>query len=817
DSDPNSDPLTAVLDTNASNGTVVLNADGSFTYTPTGGFSGTDSFTYHAHDGALDSNVVTVTLTLNGVPVANADSATTVADVGVAIAVLTNDTDDTGLNAASVTVQSGPTNGTSSVDGSTGAITYTPTLGYVGADSFTYTVQDLQGLVSNTAMVTVTVQGGNEAPVAGDDSATTLVNAPVVIPVLTTDTDDTGLNAASVVVQSGPSHGSTSVDPGTGEITYSPTLDYVGPDVFTYTVQDIQGQGSNLATVTVTVVAGLPLSITNLTVESGKTYQVVDEGLQDGAKIYFDQSVIFTNLAPDLAGLTYIMTSNFDKHSQGTTFVSFDVNQPVTVLVGHDQRITPKPSWLAGWTLTGQTIESISGPNATYDVYEQESPAGTVTLGGNHETTSGASMYTIIIRRGVPENQAPVATAESYSGTQDTQLSMAAPGVLTNDSDPNSDPLTAVLDTNASNGTVVLNADGSFTYTPTGGFSGTDSFTYHAHDGALDSNSVTVILNINGAPVANNDSATTVAGVAVNIGVLTNDTDDGGLNAASVTVVSGPTNGTTSVNSSTGAITYTPAAGYVGVDSFTYTVVDLQGITSNVAVVTVTVNEASSRVEAGLVVYYPLTEGSGTVVQDQSGIGAPLDLTLGGTVNWASDGNGLVFAGGKAQSSGAATKVIDALQTTNQSTMEVWVQPANISQSGPARMVSIGGDPSFQNYVLGQQGDEVQVRYLNTGKDRNAKPRLQTNDNSVATELIHIVHTYDGTTERVYVNGVENPTTLVLSGVLSNWDPNDPLTLGNEGSGDRPWAGTMRLMAVYDRTLTPAEIQQNFNAGSTGQ
>ena len=78
-------------------------------------------------------------------------------------------------------------------------------------------------------------------------------------------------------------------------------------------------------------------------------------------------------------------------------------------------------------------------------------------------------------------------------------------------------------------------------------------------------------------------------------------------------------------------------------------------------------------------------------------------------------------------------------------------------------------------------------------------------------------HTYDGTRERLYVNGVENPTTLVQGRVLDNWDLNDPLTLGNEGSGERLWAGIMRLMAVYARALTPAEIQQNFDVGSRGQ
>ena len=111
-------------------------------------------------------------------------------------------------------------------------------------------------------------------------------------------------------------------------------------------------------------------------------------------------------------------------------------------------------------------------------------------------------------------NLAPVASDDSASGPQDTAVVVSAPGVLSNDSDPNSDQLTALLDTNPSNGIVLLNSDGSFTYTPNTGFSGTDSFTYHAYDGELDSNSATVTVTItagNTAPVATDDSASTGA------------------------------------------------------------------------------------------------------------------------------------------------------------------------------------------------------------------------------------------------------------------------------------------------------------------
>jgi VCBS repeat-containing protein len=94
-------------------------------------------------------------------------------------------------------------------------------------------------------------------------------------------------------------------------------------------------------------------------------------------------------------------------------------------------------------------------------------------------------------------NQAPTANDDSYSTQQDVNLTVNAPGVLANDSDPNNDPLTAALDSGPSNGVVTLNSDGSFTYTPNSGFSGADSFTYHATDGSLSSNSATVTITVN--------------------------------------------------------------------------------------------------------------------------------------------------------------------------------------------------------------------------------------------------------------------------------------------------------------------------------
>src|SRR5439155_9036258 len=102
-------------------------------------------------------------------------------------------------------------------------------------------------------------------------------------------------------------------------------------------------------------------------------------------------------------------------------------------------------------------------------------------------------------------NDAPVAVADSYSTNEDTTLNVAAPGVLGNDSDIDSATITAVLVTDVAHGTLMLNTDRSFSYSPAANYNGSDSFTYKANDGNPDSNTATVALTVNAvndAPVA---------------------------------------------------------------------------------------------------------------------------------------------------------------------------------------------------------------------------------------------------------------------------------------------------------------------------
>ena len=135
---------------------------------------------------------------------------------------------------------------------------------------------------------------------------------------------------------------------------------------------------------------GCNLVVSNLMVSSAESYETVPCGLEEGELAYIDRNYIFTYVPGYLLGATYIKTANDDKGSTGTDFLSFDVNQDVTVYVAHDSRITDKPAWLSSFTDTG---DNLSTNDASLSIYAKDFPAGTITLGGNE----ASSMYSVIV------------------------------------------------------------------------------------------------------------------------------------------------------------------------------------------------------------------------------------------------------------------------------------------------------------------------------------------------------------------------------------------------------------------------------------
>lgn len=271
DIDINGDVLTisGVSSPTTQGGTVVINPDGTLSYTPSAGFVGVDSFTYTVSDGkatAMGTVSVTVNSLTNHVPIAVDDVATTNEDTSVPIDVLFNDTDDDSGPGHSelsiVSVIQSVNGGTVVINPGDLTVTYTPKSQFNGVDTFTYVVSDGRGGV-DTGLVTVTVSPVNTAPVAVNDSAIMIPNAKMDIYVLNNDIDVDGDNLtvslanATLVTPLG-----NKVTSNGAALSYTAKTGVTGIDIFTYKINDGHG-GTSTATVTVDVkTAMLPDTIT---------------------------------------------------------------------------------------------------------------------------------------------------------------------------------------------------------------------------------------------------------------------------------------------------------------------------------------------------------------------------------------------------------------------------------------------------------------------------------------------------------------------------------------------------------------------------
>ncbi len=249
DTDIDGDALT-VNQAAAANGTVVIEVDGSLTYTPDANFSGNDTVTYEISDGNGGTDTASVTVDVvasNDPPTAVDDAFSTDEDTAVVIDVAANDTDPDGDVLVPVG-STNPANGVLVFDILDGTYTYTPNLDFFGTDSFTYTISD--GPETDTATVTITVNPVNDAPDANDEGVATDEGTAVIIDVRANDVDVDG-DTMTVTGASDPANGSVVVNPD-NTITYTPDPGFDGNDSFTYTITDGNGE-VDTATVSVTV------------------------------------------------------------------------------------------------------------------------------------------------------------------------------------------------------------------------------------------------------------------------------------------------------------------------------------------------------------------------------------------------------------------------------------------------------------------------------------------------------------------------------------------------------------------------------------
>ncbi|MGG7035471.1 MAG: Ig-like domain-containing protein [Flavobacterium sp.] len=426
--------------------------------------SGSHSFTFSnvTLSNTSNQNVSSVALeegiiTFNDPPIAVADQITVAEGgtvttlVGGASSVLANDTDAEN-NPLTAVLVSGVSNGTLTLN-SNGTFSYTHNGSETATDSFSYKVND--GILdSNVVTVSITVTPVNDSPVAVADQITVAEGGTVTTlvggasSVLANDTDAEN-NPLTAVLVSGVSNGTLTLN-SNGTFSYTHNGSETATDSFSYKVND-GILDSNVVTVSITVtpVNDSPVAVADqITVAEGGTVIML------------------------VGGASSVLTNDTDAE-----------NNPLTAVLVSD---------VSNGTLTlnsdGTFSYTHNGSETTTDSFSYKANDGTLD----------SNMVTVLITV-TPVNDSPVAVADQITvaegGTVITLVGGAS-SVLANDTDAENNPLTAVLVSDVSNGTLTLNSDGTFIYTHNGSETTTDSFSYKANDGTLDSNVVTVMIII---------------------------------------------------------------------------------------------------------------------------------------------------------------------------------------------------------------------------------------------------------------------------------------------------------------------------------
>ncbi len=659
DNDPDQDALIATIIKDVNNGTFNLNVnDGSFVYTPDQNFNGRDTLVYTASDGIVDSEnsaIIVITVTsVNDAPIALNDTAEVYEDSTVVINVIANDTDIDGILDPSTIVITSINAGTI-LDNTDGQVTFKHDGSETTSAGFSYTIDDNNEETSNTASVIIDVIPVNDAPVIEDiEGITVNEGGSVDINLIEYFSDNDGTpNVESLNIYQIANGNVT--DNGNGTITFIHDNSETISAGFYYTIEDDIGATSNQATVSLTVnpVNDAPKFISPDTVyteeNQANVIAIETTDAENNTVEYFLESgddntsfainnttgVLSFSSLPDYENPldfdrnnTYIVTvtatDNGTPTSQTTSkiFVIIVTNVNEAPVVNDDDYTIFEDDTLTT-TLTNGILANDNDPDndTLYITIQRNVGYGTLDMNSDGTFTyipennyNGEDSFTYTVSDGVNNsyiatatititevNDVPVANDDAYSVDEDSHLSVSvAEGLLINDEDPDNTDISVALQDSVTNGTLDLYSDGSFQYSPTSNFNGTDQFTYTVSDNLSTSNRaavVTITVNaVNDPPVVQDNSYETAEDVVLNIdearGVLNNDYDPDN-DALTASIADSTSHGIIALNTN-GSFTFTPDTNYYGNDQFTYTVFD-QTVTSAKVNVYITINSVNDN------------------------------------------------------------------------------------------------------------------------------------------------------------------------------------------------------------------------------
>ncbi len=503
----------------------------SLVYTPDANYVGFDSFTFKVNDGSADSNVATISITVtavNDIPVADDQNLSTPEETPLDITLTGFDVEGDLLTFILLNTLTEPAHGT--LSGTGASLVYTPDLDFVGMDSFTFKVND-GSLDSAVATISITVTTANDAPVANDQTLSTPEDTLLNITLTGVDIDGDLLAYILLNTLTEPAHGTLT---GTGaNLQYVPDANYVGTDSFTFKVND-GTVDSNFATISITVTA-----VNDAPVANGDAFILLQGTAHDGTLIVSDVDLTDP--------ITYILVS---APLRGTVVINPD----------------------------GTYRYTHNGVNVLPDSFTYKVNDGT--------TDSNIATVNITVRARPVVNNAPGTLPETITVIEGGSIDDQVEGF-----DIDGDAITFILVTDVSNGVLQFNADGEYTYTHNGTETITDTFSFRTFDGkaysAIRTATIT-ITPVNDAPVAVDGEDTTDFETPLNgnINGLISDVDS---TSWTIGLVGNVAHGTLVLNAN-GTFTYTPNAGFFGEDSFTFKAND-GALDSNIAKYTITVDE----------------------------------------------------------------------------------------------------------------------------------------------------------------------------------------------------------------------------------